>query len=51
MNARWKQVNPELIGTKLDVLIETARDLRETLGGENMDAGMDASYFSLKGKS
>ena len=37
--ARWRQANPELIGTDSDILVKTARDLREALGGENMVIG------------
>ena len=38
--ARWRQANPELIGTDSDILVKTARDMREVLGGENMVIGI-----------
>lgn len=38
--ARWRQANPELIGTDSDILVKTARDLREALGGENLVIGV-----------
>ena len=38
--ARWRQANPELIDTDSDILVKTARDLREALGGENMVIGV-----------
>ena len=38
--ARWRQANPELIDTDSDILVKTARELREALGGENMVIGV-----------
>ncbi len=38
--ARWRQANPEPIGTDSDILVKTARDWREALGGENMIIGV-----------
>ena len=46
--ARWKLANPELVGTEDDVLVKTAKELRQVIGQDELVVGVGCALLLFK---
>ncbi len=48
MVTRWREAHPQLAGTEEDVVVTMARDMRETVGGEELVIGRSCVLLLFK---